>query len=163
MFIREFSSVISARGIGARARIMSLHFPPRSRRRSSRGPTLAEVLQIPSVVALAAAPVEIAVARGGRGPSPLLEPPTPRAIRSLTARRPPSLRLLVELEIGEFAHGQVRVGLSEVFEYSSTQVWVRKLNLRCPSENRTSRRTCCNSGEPDKYRNRTHEQHLPRP
>ena len=37
---------------------------------------------------------------------------------------------------------------STVFEYSSTEVWVRRLNLRRLRENRTGRRTCCNSGEP---------------
>ena len=39
-------------------------------------------------------------------------------------------------------------GQSTVSQYSSTEVWVRRLNLRRLRENRTSRRTCCNSGEP---------------
>ena len=39
-------------------------------------------------------------------------------------------------------------GQSTVSEYSSTEVWVRRLNLRRLRENRTGRRTCCNSGEP---------------
>ena len=39
-------------------------------------------------------------------------------------------------------------GQSTVSEYSSTEVWVRRLNLRRLRENRTGRRTCCNySGE----------------
>ena len=54
-------------------------------------------------------------------------------------------------------------GQRTVFEYSSTGVWVRRLNLRHLRGNRTSRRTCCNSGEPDEYQNRTHEQNLRRP
>ena len=58
----------------------------------------------------------------------------------------------------ELLPGQRTVSL-----YSSTEVWVRILNLRRLSENRTSRRTCCNSEEPDEYRNRTHQQNLPRP
>ena len=39
-------------------------------------------------------------------------------------------------------------GQSTVSEYSSTEVWVRRLNLRRLRENRTGRQTCCNSGEP---------------
>ena len=39
-------------------------------------------------------------------------------------------------------------GQSTVSEYSSTEVWVRGLNLRRLRENRTGRRTCCNAGEP---------------
>ena len=39
-------------------------------------------------------------------------------------------------------------GQSTVSEYSSTEVWMRRLNLRRLRENRTGRRTCCNSGEP---------------
>ena len=39
-------------------------------------------------------------------------------------------------------------GQSTVSEYSSTEVWVRRLNIRRLRENRTGRRTCCNSGEP---------------
>ena len=54
-------------------------------------------------------------------------------------------------------------GQRTVSEYSSTEVWVRRLNLRRISENRTSRRIYCNSGEPGEYRNRTHQQNLPRP
>ena len=39
-------------------------------------------------------------------------------------------------------------GQGTVSEYnSSTEVWVRRLNLRRLRENRTGRRTCCNSGE----------------
>ena len=37
---------------------------------------------------------------------------------------------------------------STVSEYSSTEVWVRGLNLRRLRENRTGRRICCNFGEP---------------
>ena len=39
-------------------------------------------------------------------------------------------------------------GQSTVSEYSSTEIWVRRLNLRRLRENHTGRRTCCNSGEP---------------
>ena len=42
-------------------------------------------------------------------------------------------------------------GQSTISEYSSsTQVWVRRLNLRRLRENRTGRRTCCNSGKPQR-------------
>ena len=39
-------------------------------------------------------------------------------------------------------------GQSTASEYSSTEVWVRRLNLRRLRENLTGRRICCNSGEP---------------
>ena len=49
----------------------------------------------------------------------------------------------VRLSMIELSPGQ-----STVSEYSSAEVWVRRLNLRRLRENRTGRRTCCNSGEP---------------
>ena len=55
---------------------------------------------------------------------------------------------LIELSPGE----------RTVSDYSSTEVWVRRHNLiRLCRENRTSRRTCCISGELDEYQNRTHQ------
>ena len=84
---------------------------PRSCRMPGRGATLAGVPQIPSMVAFAPAPVKISMARRGLRPSPILESP---AVCSLPARRPPSPRPEMELKIGEFAHGQIRVRLAEM-------------------------------------------------
>ena len=39
-------------------------------------------------------------------------------------------------------------GQRTVSEYNSKEVWARRLNLRRVRENRSGKRTCCNSGEP---------------